>query len=171
MAHLRTPPRSPVLMVSLPHEGRYWSFSCRCNRQSECSRGQGPERWLWSFQSELGCLQVAAMSPANISREERREVSEQGRLIPHGEDSGDGSRPRILMSDALNATSPCTSCLSWGLAFSVSNPGWRALVKAWGLVATVPAHIRCPGNVSPGPLPGGSSSMSWPLLEGFPVSA
>ncbi|XP_032723836.1 plexin-B1 isoform X2 [Lontra canadensis] len=46
----------------------------RCSRHSECSRGQGPERWLWSFQPELGCLHVAAMSPANISREERREV-------------------------------------------------------------------------------------------------
>uniref|UniRef100_A0A8C9B0E7 Plexin-B1 n=1 Tax=Prolemur simus TaxID=1328070 RepID=A0A8C9B0E7_PROSS len=46
----------------------------RCSRHSECSRGQGPEQWLWSFQPELGCLRVAAMSPANISREERREV-------------------------------------------------------------------------------------------------
>ncbi|XP_073916105.1 plexin-B1 isoform X1 [Castor canadensis] len=46
----------------------------RCGRRSECSRGQGPELWLWSFQPELGCLQVVAMSPANISREERREV-------------------------------------------------------------------------------------------------
>lgn len=46
----------------------------RCSRSSECSRGQGPEQWLWSFQSELGCLRVAAMSPANISREETREV-------------------------------------------------------------------------------------------------
>ncbi|PNJ31952.1 PLXNB1 isoform 4 [Pongo abelii] len=46
----------------------------RCSHRSECSRGQGPEQWLWSFQSELGCLQVAAMSPANISREETREV-------------------------------------------------------------------------------------------------
>uniref|UniRef100_U3F4G2 Plexin-B1 n=1 Tax=Callithrix jacchus TaxID=9483 RepID=U3F4G2_CALJA len=46
----------------------------RCSRRSECSRGQGPEQWLWSFQPELGCLRVAAMSPANISREERREV-------------------------------------------------------------------------------------------------
>ncbi|XP_054406805.2 plexin-B1 isoform X2 [Pongo abelii] len=46
----------------------------RCSHRSECSRGQGPEQWLWSFQPELGCLQVAAMSPANISREETREV-------------------------------------------------------------------------------------------------
>ncbi|KAL0599833.1 Plexin-B1 [Plecturocebus cupreus] len=49
----------------------------RCGRRSECSRGQGPEQWLWSFQPEMGCLQVAATSPANISREERREVNDQ----------------------------------------------------------------------------------------------
>lgn len=36
------------------------------------------------------------MSPTNISREERREVNEQGGRIPRGEDSGDGSRPSIL---------------------------------------------------------------------------
>nr|XP_055199274.1 plexin-B1 isoform X2 [Nyctereutes procyonoides] len=46
----------------------------RCSRRSECSRGQGPERWLWSFQPELRCLRVAVISPANISREERKEV-------------------------------------------------------------------------------------------------
>ncbi|MBW01468.1 Plexin-B1, partial [Eschrichtius robustus] len=46
----------------------------RCSRRSECSRGRGLERWLWSFQPEVGCLRVAALSPANISREERREV-------------------------------------------------------------------------------------------------
>uniref|UniRef100_G3TMS5 Plexin-B1 n=1 Tax=Loxodonta africana TaxID=9785 RepID=G3TMS5_LOXAF len=46
----------------------------RCSRRSECSRGQGPERWLWSFQPELSCLRVATVSPANISREERREI-------------------------------------------------------------------------------------------------
>nr|XP_044992908.1 plexin-B1 [Jaculus jaculus]XP_044992909.1 plexin-B1 [Jaculus jaculus]XP_044992910.1 plexin-B1 [Jaculus jaculus]XP_044992911.1 plexin-B1 [Jaculus jaculus]XP_044992912.1 plexin-B1 [Jaculus jaculus]XP_044992914.1 plexin-B1 [Jaculus jaculus]XP_044992915.1 plexin-B1 [Jaculus jaculus]XP_044992916.1 plexin-B1 [Jaculus jaculus] len=46
----------------------------RCSRRSECSRGQGPEKWLWSFQSELSCLRVAAISPANISREDRKEV-------------------------------------------------------------------------------------------------
>ncbi|XP_004581491.2 plexin-B1 [Ochotona princeps] len=46
----------------------------RCSRRSECTRGQGPEQWLWSFQPEPGCLQVTAVSPANISRDERREI-------------------------------------------------------------------------------------------------
>uniref|UniRef100_G1SGF5 Plexin-B1 n=1 Tax=Oryctolagus cuniculus TaxID=9986 RepID=G1SGF5_RABIT len=46
----------------------------RCSRRSECSRGQGPEQWLWSFQPEPGCLRVTAMSPANISRDEKREI-------------------------------------------------------------------------------------------------
>ncbi|XP_006873702.1 PREDICTED: plexin-B1 [Chrysochloris asiatica] len=46
----------------------------RCSRHSECSRGQGPERWLWSFQPEPVCLRVSTMSPTNISREERKEI-------------------------------------------------------------------------------------------------
>ncbi|XP_008056443.1 plexin-B1 [Carlito syrichta] len=46
----------------------------RCSRRSECSRGRGPKQWLWSFQPEPGCLQVVAMSPTNISRQEKREV-------------------------------------------------------------------------------------------------
>ncbi|XP_006893002.1 PREDICTED: plexin-B1 [Elephantulus edwardii] len=46
----------------------------RCSRRAECSRGQGPEQWLWSFQPELSCLQVISMSPANMSREEKREI-------------------------------------------------------------------------------------------------
>lgn len=46
----------------------------RCTRRAECSRGQDPEPWLWSFQPEQGCLRVVAVSPANISREEKREV-------------------------------------------------------------------------------------------------
>ncbi|XP_073086650.1 plexin-B1 isoform X2 [Manis javanica] len=46
----------------------------RCGRRSECSRGRGPEPWLWSFQPGPGCLQVAALIPASISREERRKL-------------------------------------------------------------------------------------------------
>ncbi|XP_054585691.1 plexin-B1 [Eptesicus fuscus] len=46
----------------------------RCSRRAECARGPGPARWLWSFGPEPGCLRVAAVSPASISREERREV-------------------------------------------------------------------------------------------------
>lgn len=80
---LQGPPQvSRIIGVSAPGihgvpmrvTGGPWSFLLRCSRHSECSRGQGPERWLWSFQPELDCLRVAALSPANISREERREV-------------------------------------------------------------------------------------------------
>ncbi|XP_058144446.1 plexin-B1 isoform X2 [Dasypus novemcinctus] len=46
----------------------------RCGRRSECSGGEGPGQWLWSFQPERGCLRVAALSPANVSRAESREV-------------------------------------------------------------------------------------------------
>lgn len=70
----------------------------RCSRRSECSRDQGPEQWLWSFQPELGCLRVVAVSPANISREERREVNDQSGQGPSGESYGDGWRPWIFVS-------------------------------------------------------------------------
>lgn len=43
---------------------------------------------MWSFQSELGCLQVVAVSPANISREEKREVNDWSRPGPNGKNSG-----------------------------------------------------------------------------------
>ncbi|GAB5568031.1 plexin-B3 isoform X2 [Prionailurus iriomotensis] len=86
---------------------------CGCNRHSECSRGQGPERWLWSFQPELGCLQVAAMSPANISREERREVFLSVPDLPPlwpGEtyscQFGDHQTPALLTSSGVMCPSP-----------------------------------------------------------------
>ncbi|XP_054991160.1 plexin-B1 isoform X2 [Sorex araneus] len=61
----------------LAHQDPYCGWCVllgRCSRRAECSRGQGPELWLPSFQADQGCLRVVAMSPANISREERREV-------------------------------------------------------------------------------------------------
>lgn len=85
----------------------------RCSRRSECSRAQGPEQWLWSFQSELGCLRVVAVSPANISRGERREVflSVPGlpSLLP--EESyfcyfGDQQSPALLTSSGVMCPSP-----------------------------------------------------------------
>ncbi|KAI5768807.1 PLXNB1 [Gulo gulo luscus] len=85
----------------------------RCSRHSECSRGQGPERWLWSFQPELGCLHVAAMSPANISREERREVFLSVPDLPPlwpGESYscqfGDHQSPALLTSAGVMCPSP-----------------------------------------------------------------
>lgn len=117
--------------------GGHWPFSPRCSRRAECSRGRGPELWLWSFQPELGCLQVTAMSPANLSREERKEVNEPpGRAAPWWEGSGEGSTPGILVTGVPRATRPCTSHFSWGLAFSVCHsPSPRVFVKAPGLVA------------------------------------
>ncbi|XP_066207914.1 plexin-B1 isoform X2 [Saccopteryx leptura] len=85
----------------------------RCSRRSECSRGRGPERWLWSFQSELGCLQVAAMSPANLSREERREVFLSVPDLPPlwpGESYschfGEYQSPALLTSSGVTCPSP-----------------------------------------------------------------
>uniref|UniRef100_A0A3Q2I4A3 Plexin-B1 n=1 Tax=Equus caballus TaxID=9796 RepID=A0A3Q2I4A3_HORSE len=85
----------------------------RCSRRSECSRGQGPERWLWSFQPELGCLQVADMSPANMSREERREVFLSVPDLPPlwpGESYschfGEHQSPALLTSSGVMCPSP-----------------------------------------------------------------
>ncbi|XP_065263201.1 plexin-B1 isoform X2 [Emys orbicularis] len=46
----------------------------RCNRRSECSRSIVSEQWLWSFNSTQQCLSIQSLSPANISREEKRNI-------------------------------------------------------------------------------------------------
>ncbi|XP_038596331.1 plexin-B1 isoform X2 [Tachyglossus aculeatus] len=46
----------------------------RCSRRSECSRAGVKERWLWSFSPEQQCLGIQTLSPANISREEKRNI-------------------------------------------------------------------------------------------------
>ncbi|KAK2509507.1 hypothetical protein MC885_005673 [Smutsia gigantea] len=85
----------------------------RCGRRSECSRGRGPELWLWSFQPGPGCLQVAALSPANISREERRElflaVSGLPPLWPGESYSchfGEHQSPALLTGSGVTCSSP-----------------------------------------------------------------
>ncbi|XP_074539567.1 plexin-B1 isoform X2 [Halichoeres trimaculatus] len=47
----------------------------RCVLQSQCSRGNQPGQWLWSFEMEQQCLTVQDLNPSNISREESRTVS------------------------------------------------------------------------------------------------
>uniref|UniRef100_A0A8C9VPW5 Plexin-B1 n=1 Tax=Scleropages formosus TaxID=113540 RepID=A0A8C9VPW5_SCLFO len=46
----------------------------RCGLRGECTRGEQLGQWLWSFQREQRCLEILSLSPANISREERRDV-------------------------------------------------------------------------------------------------
>uniref|UniRef100_A0A3P8TLD1 Plexin b1b n=1 Tax=Amphiprion percula TaxID=161767 RepID=A0A3P8TLD1_AMPPE len=47
----------------------------RCVLKSQCSRGNQPGQWLWSFDMEQQCLTVQDLSPSNVSREESRMVS------------------------------------------------------------------------------------------------
>ncbi|XP_063767274.1 plexin-B1 isoform X2 [Eleginops maclovinus] len=47
----------------------------RCVLQSQCSRGQQPGQWLWSFDMEQQCLVVQELNPSNISQGESRRVS------------------------------------------------------------------------------------------------
>lgn len=89
----------------------------RCSRRSECTRGQGPEQWVWSFQSELGCLQVVAVSPANISREEKREVNDWSRPGPNGKSSGmDGDLGFLSLHEIPQGLA---RHFSWSLDFSL----------------------------------------------------
>uniref|UniRef100_A0A8B9N3M2 Plexin-B1 n=1 Tax=Accipiter nisus TaxID=211598 RepID=A0A8B9N3M2_9AVES len=46
----------------------------RCSRRSECLRSRLSEQWLWSFNSTQQCLSVHSLTPANISREEKRNI-------------------------------------------------------------------------------------------------
>ncbi|XP_061474904.1 plexin-B1 isoform X2 [Rhineura floridana] len=46
----------------------------RCSRRSECSRFKVSEQWLWGFESTQQCLSVQSLSPANISREEQKNI-------------------------------------------------------------------------------------------------
>uniref|UniRef100_A0A8D2LJD1 Plexin-B1 n=1 Tax=Varanus komodoensis TaxID=61221 RepID=A0A8D2LJD1_VARKO len=46
----------------------------RCSRRSECSRFQVSEQWLWGFNSSQQCLSIQSLSPASISREERKNI-------------------------------------------------------------------------------------------------
>ncbi|KAM9185721.1 plexin-B1 isoform 2-T2 [Dugong dugon] len=85
----------------------------RCSRRSECSRGKGPERWLWSFRPEPKCLRVATVSPSNISREERREIFlsvPDLPPLPPGESYschfGEHQSPALLTSSGVMCPSP-----------------------------------------------------------------
>ncbi|XP_009582548.1 PREDICTED: plexin-B1 isoform X2 [Fulmarus glacialis] len=46
----------------------------RCSRRSDCLRSRLSEQWLWSFNSTQQCLSVQSLTPANISREEKRNI-------------------------------------------------------------------------------------------------
>ncbi|NWX83456.1 PLXB1 protein, partial [Nothoprocta pentlandii] len=46
----------------------------RCSRRSECLRSRLSEQWLWSFNSTQQCLSIQSLTPANISREEKRNI-------------------------------------------------------------------------------------------------
>lgn len=46
----------------------------RCMLQSQCSRGQRPGQWLWSFDMDQQCLLVQELNPLNLSREESQTV-------------------------------------------------------------------------------------------------
>ncbi|XP_078065963.1 plexin-B1 isoform X2 [Mustelus asterias] len=46
----------------------------RCSRRSECARAGEGIQWLWSYEEGRQCLRVQTLTPANISREEQKQV-------------------------------------------------------------------------------------------------
>ncbi|XP_051873226.1 plexin-B1 isoform X3 [Pristis pectinata] len=46
----------------------------RCSKKSECTRAEEGIQWLWSYREGQQCLRVHTLTPANISREEHKQV-------------------------------------------------------------------------------------------------
>ncbi|MEE6502440.1 hypothetical protein FKM82_004519 [Ascaphus truei] len=46
----------------------------RCSRRYECWRSGQRGQWLWAYDPNQQCLTVQSMSPANISKEEKRNI-------------------------------------------------------------------------------------------------
>ncbi|XP_067854633.1 plexin-B1-like isoform X2 [Heptranchias perlo] len=46
----------------------------RCSKRPECERAEEGIQWLWSYEEGQQCLRVQILTPANISREEQKQV-------------------------------------------------------------------------------------------------
>ncbi|XP_067396565.1 plexin-B1 isoform X2 [Emydura macquarii macquarii] len=85
----------------------------RCSRRSECSMSIVSEQWLWSFNSTQQCLSIQSLSPANISREEKRNIFLTILDLPslHEEESyscyfEDYESPAVLTESGIMCPSP-----------------------------------------------------------------
>ncbi|KAF3689372.1 Plexin-B1 Semaphorin receptor SEP Precursor [Channa argus] len=88
----------------------------RCVLQSECSRGNQPGQWLWSFDMEQQCLTIQDLNPSNVSRMESRMVSLSvlGLPVLEKEESyscyyQDSQSPATLTETGVTCLSPDTS--------------------------------------------------------------
>ncbi|XP_053147883.1 plexin-B1 isoform X2 [Hemicordylus capensis] len=100
----------------------------RCSRRSECSRFRVSEQWLWGFNTTQRCLSVQSLSPANISREEQRNIFLTLSDLPSLRDGESYScffeeyeSPATLMGSGITCPSPDPNqapALKAGTAFS-----------------------------------------------------
>ncbi|TWW62606.1 Plexin-B1 Semaphorin receptor SEP [Takifugu flavidus] len=81
--------------------------------KSQCSRGQRPGEWLWSFDMDQQCLQVQELNPSNLSREESQTVSLTVPGLPlldEGESYScifeDVHSPAVVSRDRVSCQSP-----------------------------------------------------------------
>ncbi|KAL4655627.1 plexin-B1-like [Arapaima gigas] len=88
----------------------------RCGRHSDCPRADQPGQWLWSFDIEEHCLSVEALSPSNISREERKNIFLSVPGLPKLEEKegyscyfGEYESPAAVTETGVTCSSPDTS--------------------------------------------------------------
>uniref|UniRef100_A0AAQ6A9C9 Plexin-B1 n=1 Tax=Amphiprion ocellaris TaxID=80972 RepID=A0AAQ6A9C9_AMPOC len=116
----------------------------RCVLKSQCSRGNQPGQWLWSFDMEQQCLTVQDLSPSNVSREESRMVSLSIPGLPvleKGESYScvfeDSHSPATVTETGVTCHSPDTSRVPMvppGQGECLSNPrsDQNSLNDCWG---------------------------------------
>uniref|UniRef100_A0A8C3Y7H9 Plexin-B1 n=1 Tax=Catharus ustulatus TaxID=91951 RepID=A0A8C3Y7H9_CATUS len=129
----------------------------RCSRRSECLRSRLSEQWLWSFNSTQQCLSVQSLTPANISREEKRNIFLAISDLPslHEEEFyscyfEDYESPAVLTESGIMCPSPDPSqapALPTGTVLGrVAVPFWVVLCQKcvsslWGCNWCIQQHL------------------------------
>ncbi|KAK5871897.1 hypothetical protein PBY51_012637 [Eleginops maclovinus] len=118
----------------------------RCVLQSQCSRGQQPGQWLWSFDMEQQCLVVQELNPSNISQGESRRVS-----LKQQRSSVVGFTPSVHILTQVSVSVAGLPVLEKGETYSCffQDSHSPASVTESGVTCHSPDSIRVP-RVPPG---------------------